>query len=44
MPGFAQTPSDQDVIDLIAWFQGKWSDEIYANWLVREQQSRASTQ
>ena len=44
MPGFAQTLSDQDVIDLIAWFQDKWSDEIYANWLVREQQSRASTQ
>jgi mono/diheme cytochrome c family protein len=44
MPGFTQTLSDQDVIDLIAWFQDKWSDEIYAAWLVREQQSRASTQ
>ena len=44
MPGFAQTLSDQDVIDVIAWFQDKWSDEIYANWLVREQQSRADTQ
>ena len=44
MPGFAQTLSDQDVNDLIAWFQDKWSDEIYAVWLVREQQSRASTQ
>jgi mono/diheme cytochrome c family protein len=44
MPGFAQTLSDQDVIDVIAWFQDKWSDEIYAAWLVREQQSRASTQ
>ncbi len=44
MPGFAQTLSDQDVIDLIAWFQDKWPDEIYAAWLVREQQSRASTQ
>ncbi len=44
MPGFAQTLSDQDIIDLIAWFQDMWSDEIYAAWLVREQQSRASTQ
>jgi mono/diheme cytochrome c family protein len=44
MPGFAQMLSDQDVIDLIAWLQDKWSDEIYAAWLVREQQSRASTQ
>ncbi len=44
MPGFAQTLSDQDVIDVIAWFQDKWSDEIYAAWLVREQQSRADSQ
>jgi mono/diheme cytochrome c family protein len=44
MPGFAQALSDQDVIDLIAWFQDTWSDEIYAAWLKRELQSRASTQ
>ncbi|MCZ6711942.1 MAG: cytochrome c [Gammaproteobacteria bacterium] len=44
MPGFAQTLSDQDVNDVIAWFQDKWSDEIYAVWLAREQQSRANTQ
>jgi len=44
MPGFAQTLSDQDVTDVISWFQDKWSDEIYAAWLAREQQSRASKQ
>ncbi len=44
MPGFAQTLSDQDVIDVIAWFQDKWSDEIYAAWFARELQSRSTTQ
>jgi mono/diheme cytochrome c family protein len=37
MPGFAQGLNDQDVKDVIAWFQHKWSDEIYAAWLAREQ-------
>ena len=36
MPGFAQALSDQDVEDVIAWFQDKWSDETYAAWLARE--------
>ncbi|GMQ95940.1 MAG: hypothetical protein BMS9Abin14_420 [Gammaproteobacteria bacterium] len=35
MPGFSQGLSDQDVEDVIAWFQDKWSDEIYASWLAR---------
>ena len=44
MPGFTQTLSDEDVIDVISWFQDKWSDEIYSAWYVREQQSRVKTQ
>jgi len=44
MPGFAQTLSDQDIADVIGWFQDNWSDEIYAAWLVREQQSRTEKQ
>ena len=44
MPGFAQTLSDQDVTDVIGWFQDKWSDEIYTAWLARDQQSRSGTQ
>jgi mono/diheme cytochrome c family protein len=44
MPAFSQTLSDQDVIDVIAWFQDKWSDEIYSAWLTRELQSRSGTQ
>lgn len=43
MPGMAEILSDQDIVDVIAWFQSKWSDEIYAAWLAREQQSRADT-
>ncbi|GMQ75148.1 MAG: hypothetical protein BMS9Abin01_0392 [Gammaproteobacteria bacterium] len=35
MPGFSQGLSDQDVQDVIAWFQDKWSDEIYAAWRAR---------
>ena len=35
MPGFSQGLSDQDVTDVIAWFQDKWPDEIYAAWLER---------
>jgi mono/diheme cytochrome c family protein len=44
MPGLAQTLSDEDVIDVIAWFQDKWSDEIYTAWLARELQSRSEKQ
>ena len=44
MPAFAQTLSDEDVVDVIAWFQDKWSDEIYTAWSARELQSRSDTQ
>ncbi len=37
MPGFSQGLSDQDVTDVIAWFQDTWSDEIYTNWRARGQ-------
>ena len=30
MPGFAQTLSEQDIIDVIGWIEDKWSGEIYA--------------
>lgn len=44
MPGFAQTLADEQVLDVIAWFQDRWSDEIYAQWLDIEMRSRASSQ
>lgn len=32
MPGFADKLSDEQVVDVIAWFQNKWPDNIYATW------------
>ena len=40
MPGFAEKLSDEQIIDVIAWFQDKWPDGIYATWA--EMQSRSS--
>jgi mono/diheme cytochrome c family protein len=30
MPGFGQTLSDQEIFDVIAWFQEFWPDDLYA--------------
>jgi len=32
MPAWGHTLSDQDIDDIIAWFQGRWPDEIYQAW------------
>lgn len=32
MPGFADKLTDQQIVDVIAWFQDKWPDRIYAAW------------
>ena len=32
MPPFGDKLSDQDVLTLIAFFQSKWSDELYQRW------------
>lgn len=40
MPGFAEKLTDQEIVDVIAWFQDKWPDEIYATWLDIEKRSR----
>jgi len=36
MPGFADKLSDEQIVDVIAWFQDRWSDELYAAWLMRQ--------
>ena len=38
MPPFADKLSDQDVLAVIAYFQSKWSDEIYTGWHDRNMQ------
>ena len=44
MPGFASSLKDEDILNIIAWFQSQWSDEIYAAWLRRELKSRRAKQ
>ncbi len=44
MPGFAGTLSDEQILDVIAWIQARWPDEIYAQWFDIETRSRASSQ
>ena len=38
MPPFADKLSDQDVLAVIAYFQSRWPDEIYARWHDRNMQ------
>ena len=39
MPPWKDRLNDAQIKDIIAWFQSKWSDEIYAAWYRREQDS-----
>lgn len=40
MPGFAEKLTDQQIVDVIAWFQDLWPDEIYAQWREIEARSK----
>lgn len=40
MPAWGDTLSEQQIEDLIAWFQSLWPDEVYAAWWEMEQRSR----
>ncbi|MGD8526471.1 MAG: cytochrome c [Thioalkalispiraceae bacterium] len=40
MPAWKDKLSDEQINAIIAWFQSKWSDEIYSAWYVRDQHSR----
>jgi mono/diheme cytochrome c family protein len=41
MPGFAETLTEEDALHVIAWFQDRWRDEIYAAWHAIEVRSRS---
>jgi len=41
MPGFADKLSDEQVVDVIAWFQNKWPDKIYATWTEMNKRSHS---
>jgi mono/diheme cytochrome c family protein len=40
MPTFGDRMSDEEIVDVIAWFQDRWHDEIYAQWWQIEQRSK----
>ena len=40
MPGFADKLSDQQIVDVIAWFQERWPDEQFATWTEIDARSR----
>lgn len=40
MPPFGDRMSDEEIVDVIAWFQDRWHDEIYAQWWQIEQRSK----
>lgn len=39
MPAWKGKLSEQDIEDIIAWFQSKWPDEIYKAWLGMDRSS-----
>lgn len=40
MPAWKDKLSDQDIDDIIAWFQSQWPDQIYQAWQRRDQEVR----
>jgi mono/diheme cytochrome c family protein len=40
MPAWGDKLTEQDMDDVIAWFQAKWPDELYTAWYRNDQQSR----
>lgn len=42
MPAWKDKLSEQDIGDIIAWFQSQWPDEIYAAWQRMNQASQQS--
>ena len=39
MPAFQGVLTDEEIINVIAWFQSLWPDEIYAQWWGIQQRS-----
>lgn len=44
MPAWGGTLNDQQIGDIIAWFQSLWPDEVYAAWWEKEQRSHQAQQ
>ncbi len=43
MPGFAGVLGEEQALEIIAWFQDRWRDEVYAAWHQIEVRSRAES-
>ncbi len=41
MPAWGGKLNDDEIVSVIAWFQSRWPEEIYANWLQRDAAARA---
>ncbi len=44
MPPFSETLSDEEIVNVIAWFQSKWPEQIYDSWLKVDERARNSKQ
>ena len=40
MPAWGDKLSDQDIDDIITWFQGQWPEEIYQAWYARNEKGK----
>ena len=40
MPAWKDVLSREEILSVIAWFQSRWPDEVYAAWLDIEKRSR----
>jgi len=44
MPAWQGKLSEQDIDDIVAWFQSQWPDELYAAWQRMDQKSQQMQQ
>lgn len=43
MPAWKDQLSEQDISDIVAWFQSQWPDEIYAVWQRMDKKTRQAS-
>lgn len=43
MPAWKEKLDDEEIAAIIAWFQSKWPDEVYAAWYRTDQRTRSGS-
>jgi len=43
MPAWGGKLNDEQIDDIVAWFQSRWSDQVYTAWYGIEQRSHKAT-